>query len=304
MAFLNEKMGCQIIQYTQQESEKGNKLRKAGKKLQKEDKRKAILAASSIDYSAYMELKKENDVTPEEYWEIEKYRIEDELQIHLDNETDEGKKAWLDFWKDGRVLSRICAFETLRLTEQEAREIGGYFLRNHHTIDKEQNFYLLWWLRTQIAKSLKISIHDGVISEDNDYAFLFDDLKNTEWYAWAIKNSELVNTLGMGAKIGEKGLDNRTLGKWISAMGVLLKRVRDGGWTVENIASLKKGSNQLSSENKKYKTIITSESNAMFCQVILSRHKASKSEYAQLLNGFEVEDIKSWRISVPTVMNN
>jgi hypothetical protein len=299
MAFLNEKMGCKIIPYTQQESEKGNRLRKAGKRLQKEDKRKAILAASSIDYSAYMELKKENDVTPEEYWEIEKYRIEDELQIHFDNETDEDKKAWLDFWKDGRVLSRICAFETLRLTEQEAREIGGYFLRNHHTIDKEQNFYLLWWLRTQIAKSLKISIHDGVISEDNDYAFLFDDLKNTEWYTWAIKNSELVNTLGMGAKIGEKGLDNRTLGKWISAMGVLLKRGRDSGCPVENIASLKKGKNQLDSENRKYKLTITSESNAMFCQVILSRHKAGKSEYAQLLNGFEVEDIKSWRISVP-----
>jgi len=222
------------------------------------------------------------------------------LQIHLDNETDEGKKAWLDFWKDGRVLSRIRAFETLRLTDQETRKIGGYFLHNYHTTGKEQSFYLLWWLRSQIAKSLKVSVHDGVISEDNDHTFLFDDLKNTEWYAWAIKNSELVNSLGIGAKFGEKGLDNRILGKWISAMGMSLKRVRDGGWTVENIASLKKGNNQLSSENKKYKTIITHESNAMFCQVILSRHKAGKSEYAQLLNGFEVEDVKSWRISVPT----
>ncbi|WP_216092891.1 hypothetical protein, partial [Candidatus Marithrix sp. Canyon 246] len=57
---------------------------------------------------------------------------------------------------------------------------------------------------------------------------------------------------------------------------------------------------QLDSENRKYKLTITSESNAMFCQVILSRHKAGKSEYAQLLNGFEVEDIKYWKITVPS----
>jgi len=102
----------------------------------------------------------------------------------------------------------------------------------------------------------------------------FNELKNTEWYAWAIKNSELVNTLGMGAKIGEKGLNYSVLGKWINAMGVSLKGVNKRVVALQTtIASLK---DNLGSAT----------------QVI--------SEYAQLLNGFEVEDIKSWRISVPT----
>lgn len=298
MAFLKEKMGCQVITYIQQESEKGKKLRKAGKRLQKEDKRKAILEAESIDYSVYLELKNQNDVTPEEYWEIEKYRIQDELQIRFDDETDEGKKAWLDFWKDGRVLSRIRAFETLRLTEQEAREIGSYYFHNNHAIDKEQNFYLLWWLRTQIAKSLKISVNNGVIHEDNDHTFLFDELKNTEWYRWAISNSELVNSLGMGARIGEKGLNYSVLGKWIHAMGISLKGVNKRVVALQNIASSKEDNFDSATQViREYHTTLTSEDNALFNQVILSRHKAGKSSYTHLLNG--IEDIKSWRITVP-----
>jgi hypothetical protein len=74
-------------------------------------------------------------------------------------------------------------------------------------------------------ESLKITVDsEGKVSCSPDFSFKYADLMSTWWYQFARHHQDAVNGSHLGCRIKGKRPSDREIGRWISAMGIVLTR--------------------------------------------------------------------------------
>jgi hypothetical protein len=281
---LSEKMGCDLITYDQLDSEQGKASRAKGKALTDAEYHQSILNAPRISSVRATKLTNQLETTSSEHMEMERYKCEKELCINFDLLSSIEQLLYINFYKKGRGISELRAFEMLNISPSQAKDIALYYIKEYKDYNDKHNFYLEWYLRNEIAKSLGISFENGVISYDSSLEFCYDDLKKTDWFKYVKCNLDAVNNCKLGARIHPKSNENKVLGYWIKAMGIPLKSYKKTVCPeVDNIASREEevASGQKESRIWFYQVDFTQK--AFFANILKARHDDQRSAKTPLL---------------------
>jgi hypothetical protein len=216
-------MGCQVNLVDSDLSDLGIEANKRGKQLQKEHYQAQVEKSVKLSPAEYETLKKNRSPSAKETWDMCRYRLEDELCVDLDADSD--NKAIFELWNQGRVVQSLQGFEESLLSLDEAKVVAKHLLENKAQYAEYQGFMTRWLIRRGIMESLKLSVDDdGNVSCDPEFKFKYSDLMSTWWYRFARQNLDAVNGSNVGCRIRGKRPSDKEIGMWIRAMGIVLKR--------------------------------------------------------------------------------
>jgi len=222
-ALLTERMGCQVNLVDSDLSDLGIEASKQGKQLQKEHYQAQVETSAKLSPVEYETLKENRSQSAKETWDLCRYRLEHELCVDLDADGD--NEAIFDQWNQGRVVQSLRGFEEGLLGLDEAKVVAGHLLENKAQYSEAQGFMTRWLIRRGLMESLHLTVdEDGDVSCDPEFKFRYSDLMSSWWYRFARQNRDAVNGSHVGCRIKGKRPSESEIGRWIRAMGVVLKR--------------------------------------------------------------------------------
>jgi hypothetical protein len=222
-----KRMGCNVnLIHDSKDIGAGQEVIKEGLKIKKEIFQNKVCNSDKISKSEYDQIHKKRIPSYNESWAIKRYELEKELCVNLD-EFDDLKELneLFAFWREGRILNTIHAFETATLSKEHAIAIAEYFMEKKTPDNQDHGFFLQWVIRAGIAKSLQLSYDDGVLLYNPNFRFTYNDLLNESWCDFARENHLAINAANLGARIKTE-ITKQVLGHWIMGIGIKLKRKR------------------------------------------------------------------------------
>jgi hypothetical protein len=222
-ALLTERMGCQVNLVDSDLSDLGIEASKQGKQLQKEHYQAQVEKSAKLSPVEYETIKENRSQSVKETWDLCRYRLERELCVDLDGDGD--NEGIFDLWNQGRVVQSLRGFEEGLLGLDEAKVVAGHLLENRAQYSEAQGFMTRWLIRRGLMESLRLCVDvDGNVSCDPEFRFRYSDLMSSWWYRFARQNRDAVNGSHVGCRIKGKRPSESEIGRWIRAMGVVLKR--------------------------------------------------------------------------------
>lgn len=247
----------------------GKEIVKESLKMKKERFHNQVCQAKILSKTEYDQLHKKRVISHNEHWAIKRYELETELCVNLDDLESHDLNKLLVFWREGRILNTIHAFETAMLSKDQAIAIAEYLLSHKAPDHQDHQFFLQWIIRAGIMESLQLSFSNGILLYNPDYKFTYNQLQQEWWCNFARENPLAINAANLGARIKTE-ITNQVIGHWIMGMGIKLKR----GKIPAKFKHQKRRSGRYS---------INIHNMTLFIEVIKRRHNNKCTKYYSLL---------------------
>ena len=219
-------MGCKIniIRICNEELRQvGKELLDGGKAKQKVDYQQQLSSATKLTKNDYEELKDKPAIGQSEQWQLDRYQLERDLALNLDDQTE--CDIIFEHWKQGRGGQLVQALGEAVLSPEHALAVTQYLLDNKPSNSDAQGFRTRYLIRCGLLESLHISFDHatGEMVIDPDFKFRYSDFKSAWWYKFACENRDAVNASGLGARITGNAPTDKQIGIWIKAVGIKLE---------------------------------------------------------------------------------
>ncbi|MFK5893621.1 MAG: hypothetical protein QM504_10405 [Pseudomonadota bacterium] len=218
----------------------GQELLDGGKAKQKVDYQQQLSSAIKLTKKDYEELNNKAAIGQSEQWQLDRYQLERDLALNLDDQTE--CDIIFEHWKKGSGGKLVQALGEAILSPEHALAVTQYLLDNKSCNSDAQGFRTRYLIRRGLLESLHI-IFDratGEMAIDPDFKFRYSDFKSIWWYKFACDNRDAVNASGLGARLNSNTPTDKQIGIWIGflikAMGIKLAMIKGSGPELDSIS--------------------------------------------------------------------
>lgn len=200
----------------------------AGKQTQKRIYNKDISLADSITKGTFEEIKRTKKGSQAEFFQMEKYRLENKMALSLNELGKLETSDVLEFWNQGRGGALIACLAQTCLSDQDAQTIDKFYLENYPPQAYEQGFWVRRKIRQALLEFLSITFDHktGKFDLPDGQFFSYDDFYKQPIYEW-IQANWMVVVGSMPGSLKENGkLTKEQIAEWIRGMGIKLKSKR------------------------------------------------------------------------------